>query len=624
MSVFLLVEDSAAMERLWPAIRDRGLQPLLESLQRRTPVPTSLAVVRETQSGLSELRHYNDAQRGLADIVLYGGGEGYGGVSTTGMQKSVQKLAQICAQKGGSAAQHAHFVVAAASTAFQAVDGSPEGIWTSLAAEAARFRILPHLILGQGADVPGLLMFFTTLVRLQGAGEDAVRFRDAAFSVRTSTRSGAVAPGADTATPSDGPSLESPHGWPRHSVPDAPASDRRAGPSSSFHQHPLPPIQIGPPLPHTRSPNSRSRKASLPEAPRPTLVSQLQHLHGLSKKRIYGAKPARRPYFRDEDQRGSGGASEARGHSLREEEPSSEPASPTRARYAALPAAPSSSDSGGRDGARAPPRREHQKDMPALQPTYNPPPSTRARVSTAEANPAHANRPTIEPLARDRTAYGEGSSMAYPPVPPAGFESSSTSAYGPVSPSAFSSASPPTYAPIPAASRYGTAPTTASYVETMNPAAYNAPPLSTSYQPASASAGYGAVPSPADYSAGTSSAGYGAAPLPPDPQRTSSWSSFTPAAPSSGHGGAGYGGFGAHDFDATYGSWSPNTYASAPPSPTQGYTYLPFGVADSYAAQAQDMAGPGGTSARAPQPSIVHPRPSMPSGLPPPPDPAMR
>ena len=39
MSVFLLVEDSPAMQRLWPAVRDRGLQPLLESLQGRTPIP---------------------------------------------------------------------------------------------------------------------------------------------------------------------------------------------------------------------------------------------------------------------------------------------------------------------------------------------------------------------------------------------------------------------------------------------------------------------------------------------------------------------------------------------------------------------------------------------------------
>ena len=70
----------------------------------------------------------------------------------------------------------------------------------------------------------------------------------------------------------------------------------------------------------------------MPEAPRPSIVSQLQHLHGLSKKRIYGAKPARRPFIRGEEQRGPGAASEPRGGPiLREDEPLSAPASPTRA-----------------------------------------------------------------------------------------------------------------------------------------------------------------------------------------------------------------------------------------------------------------------------------------------------
>ena len=34
--------------------------------------------------------------------------------------------------------------------------------------------------------------------------------------------------------------------------------------------------------------------------PPPSLVSQLQQVHGLTKKKVYGAKPARQPFFREE------------------------------------------------------------------------------------------------------------------------------------------------------------------------------------------------------------------------------------------------------------------------------------------------------------------------------------
>ncbi|KAL1755585.1 hypothetical protein FB107DRAFT_213270 [Schizophyllum commune] len=638
MSVFLLVEDSPAMQRLWPAVRDRGLQPLLESLQGRTPIPINLAVGRAAWNGLSELQYYNEPQRGLSEIFLHGGEEGGGYISATALQKSIQNLAQITAQHGGSASQHAHLVVVAASSTPQAAGGPSDSTWASLATEAARLRILPHLILGQGADAPGLLMFFTTVVRLQGAAEDAAGFRDGAFGVRTSARAGAEGAGAGT-PPSGGPS----HAYPRHAVPD----ERRAGPSSSssyapHHHHSLSPPQMGTSVSASRGTPARSRKTSMPEAPRPSIVSQLQHLHGLSKKRIYGAKPARRPFIRGEEQRGPGAASEPRGGPiLREDEPLSAPASPTRARYAALPGA---AESGSRESARGPARREHFKDAQVPRPMYNPPAATRARANTAETAVAYADRPEAELLTRDpTTSYGTDLGVGNSPASPSGFKASSTSGYAPISPtgygptssSSYVSASPSSYAPMLSAPSYGAT----SYGTGMDPTAYGGPSTNSGYRTMSTSAGYGAVPPSADYGASASSAGYGPAPAPSEQQPLPSWSSLNSAAPSAsaassfgpapgslGYGGAAYGS--QHEYDATYAAWTPSTYTSAPPSPTQGYTYLPFGVTDPYAqAPMQPLTGPiagSSTSRSSQQPALAQPRPSAPSSQPPPPDPNAR
>ncbi|KAI5891544.1 uncharacterized protein SCHCODRAFT_02629381 [Schizophyllum commune H4-8] len=617
------------MQRLWPTVRDRGLQPLLESLQRRTPMPINLAVGRAAWNGLSELQYYSEPQRGLSEIFLHGGEEGGGYISATALQKSIQNLAQIAAQHGGSTSQHAHLVVVAASSAPQAAGGPSESTWTSLATEAARLRILPHLILGQGADAPGLLMFFTTVVRLQGAAEDAAGLHDGAFSVRTSTRAGAEGAGAGTQA-SGGPSLERPHAYPRHAVPDAPATERRAGPSSGYaphHHHSLSPPQMGASLSAGRGAPARSRKTSMPEAPRPSIVSQLQHLHGLSKKRIYGAKPARRPFIRGEEQRGSGTAAESRrGPELREDEPLSAPASPTRARYAALPgAAPFAAESGSRESARGAPRREHYKDAQVPRPMYNPPAATRARANTVETASAYADRPEAELLTRDPTSYGADLGAGNSPVSPSGFKSGSTSSYAPISPTGYPSASSSSYAPMLSAPSYGATTASASYGAAMNPTAYGGASTNSGYRTISTSAGYGAVPPSAEYGASTSSAGYGPAPAPPEQQPLPSWSSFTSAAPSAGYGGATYG---QPEFDAAYAAWTPSTYTSAPPSPTQGYTYLPFGVTDPYAAPVpmQPLAGPiaGSSASRSLQSTIAQPRASAPSSHPPPPDPNAR
>ena len=51
-----------------------------------------------------------------------------------------QNLAQITAQHGGSASQHAHLVVVAASSTPQAAGGPSDSTWASLATEAARVR----------------------------------------------------------------------------------------------------------------------------------------------------------------------------------------------------------------------------------------------------------------------------------------------------------------------------------------------------------------------------------------------------------------------------------------------------------------------------------------------------
>lgn len=43
-----------------------------------------------------------------------------------------------------------------------------------------------------------------------------------------------------------------------------------------------------------------SRGQELPQEPPPSLVAQLQQVHGLTKKKVYGVKPVRRPFIRDE------------------------------------------------------------------------------------------------------------------------------------------------------------------------------------------------------------------------------------------------------------------------------------------------------------------------------------
>ena len=56
------------------------------------------------------------------------------------MEAIRQNLAQITAQHGGSASQHAHLVVVAASSTPQAAGGPSDSTWASLATEAARVR----------------------------------------------------------------------------------------------------------------------------------------------------------------------------------------------------------------------------------------------------------------------------------------------------------------------------------------------------------------------------------------------------------------------------------------------------------------------------------------------------
>ncbi|TRM66746.1 hypothetical protein BD626DRAFT_163605 [Schizophyllum amplum] len=616
MSVFLVVEDSSAMQRLWPTIRDRGVHPLLESLQRRTPVPMTLAVSQTTWDGLAEPQHFNDPQRGLSDFYLRPDAAS-SVVSAGDVQSAIQRLAQMSAQRSGSGAQHVHLIVAAASAVPQPESTSLNNVWTSLATEATRVRILPHLVLGQGADSRALLTFFTTVVRLQNAVEDATGSRDAAFSVRTSTRDhdAGSSSAAEAGMPASGqPSLEKPRPKARRTVPDAqtsymPTEERSAGPSSASPS--------GSSRPPSRSPPARARQASLPEAPRPSIVSQLQQLHGLSKKRVYGAKPARRPFIRGEEQRGS---SDSRsGQSRRGEEPRSEPTSPARARYAGLPAAPAAPELD-RESVRlfpAPQRREHRQDTEqqhAPQPPLSPS-EPQVPLYGQEVTPSYGSQPATGAAARGPMRYTGESAPSYASSPPSSYMPTSQSSYEPATSDSYASAPPSNYVPLLPPSSYGPPTTSTTYSAAFDFAPPGTTSTSSSYEGMSTSVGHGVAPPSAGYSRAMMSAGYGPAPPPPDLQP---WA-YGPVASSSGHDSAGY-----SDYQTPLATWTPSTYTSAPPSPRQGYAYLPFNVAGPYATQSQQQSQhpKRATEAPAAHDQLVHrpiaqPCPSASSTLPP-------
>lgn len=64
------------------------------------------------------------------------------------------------------------------------------------------------------------------------------------------------------------------------------------------HEHSRQDMYAPGPLPTTLQHNHAPPETPVAEAP--SLVAQLQQVHGLTKKKVYGAKPIRQPFFRDE------------------------------------------------------------------------------------------------------------------------------------------------------------------------------------------------------------------------------------------------------------------------------------------------------------------------------------
>ncbi|GBE86049.1 hypothetical protein SCP_0805730 [Sparassis crispa] len=291
VSVMVLVEDSLTMLAKWDAIRDFYLPTLLESLRIAdltvpmrvwwfTNSPAFEVPLMTTIGGMSQVDHIPDLQLGHNACV---------GISTTTIRRSIDLF--VTAVDKQRCTRHCILIASCLLGSSPASNhtgiDSPQSIAVTLSQEDIRL----HLMNDSGPRSEPFYDFFKRTLYYGEYQEVPVWFHvEQTLSIHLSCAPAnpvieALAPVLN-AVPQDSPaslssspeqSLSSPTSLPSSPIKDTPAAARKSQSSTTT----------------SRSKKSRKAEATTYSDSR-GLVSFLQQMHGLTKKRTYGAKPAKR------------------------------------------------------------------------------------------------------------------------------------------------------------------------------------------------------------------------------------------------------------------------------------------------------------------------------------------
>ncbi|KAF7416316.1 hypothetical protein PC9H_002581 [Pleurotus ostreatus] len=283
VATLLLIENSRTMASLWSDLRDHYLQPLVETLERPyPPVPTTMFVLpslppTDDPSLYSAVHHQsNGLHNGLRDIRF-----NYDPSNRLTPARISTGIDLLASTKFQGQAAALHLVIVAATAPSEDPTGlelglPPEGgsVWHLLAEKMSQADILCHIVLASSQNMSSLTSMFDETIRLQKNVEVAPWFPtdQESYITRLSSRPGHQGYSHLVSAPYSPPPL------PR-SPPDIPNAA-----NSMHHQEQLAPLAT----------------VKVEASPSTSLVSQLQQVHGLTKKKVYGTKPARQPFFRDE------------------------------------------------------------------------------------------------------------------------------------------------------------------------------------------------------------------------------------------------------------------------------------------------------------------------------------
>ncbi|KAF9039320.1 hypothetical protein BJ165DRAFT_1407519 [Panaeolus papilionaceus] len=281
LSALFLIENSVAMSRVWPDLKDQALNKLLHTLISTNPTAPHIAVsFLEScpEEGHSSQpfspRQYSDPFAGLENVRFSYAPENR--ISPTLVDHCIHFLESSNFQ-GQSIALHLFIVASTAPS--QDITGTPftnngYSPWVMLAQKMAQANIHLHLVLSPQEDLSGLSMMFDEAIRLRGNVEEVASFPT--DMTRIMCRLSSRPPFETYGSPASGGGMQV-------QQPERIAPPRR----NSF------PVDNFYPDGH---PSPQGGELDTP----PSLVSQLQQVHGLTKKKVYGTKPPRPPFFKDE------------------------------------------------------------------------------------------------------------------------------------------------------------------------------------------------------------------------------------------------------------------------------------------------------------------------------------
>lgn len=277
----VLIENSRALERLWPDLRGHSLRSVLSKLEARYPGAPHTTYVLEslvpgdqlTRPGVA--RHRNSLDNCLEDLQF-----NYSPLNVLSSSDIWRAIEFLCSASIQEPSTVRNILVIAASSPAEGTSAKQHtstvpyyNSWFGLAQRLTETNIQWHMILNAQQDMSRLTTLFNETTMLQRNVEEPLWLpaESDRFLVRLSSK-----------TPAITPSLFSQESF--------------KNPASPVSYHTLESS-----LPEDR-PDNCSLPHTLPEPPAeaPSLVAQLQQVHGLTKKKVYGTKPVRKPFFRDE------------------------------------------------------------------------------------------------------------------------------------------------------------------------------------------------------------------------------------------------------------------------------------------------------------------------------------
>ncbi|TFK67305.1 hypothetical protein BDN72DRAFT_106669 [Pluteus cervinus] len=345
VAALLLIENSSVMLSVWQDLQDRCLRGLIEKLNEASPTTPVMGFVQEstammgafesdqaasagTSSTMSTPKAVDNLHAGISGVRFTQDAENRLSAGMIGM--GIDFLASL--QVHGQPPSRHLIIVAASKPTSDIYSSEPStglsvAMWHHLAQKMAQAGVHCHLVLHPSLTGSPFKILFERSLEVQGLMEEVPPFiiDPTKVYLRLSARPANPSLDIATASTSGGHSqnASSQHciesdPYPNHSPVSgvqSPTPRRRRSSPQRKPTYPLDPytskqqlsnqphsIASSPNIdhfdPHTPSSSSHPNDNLNPIAP--SLVTQLQQVHGLTKKKVYGAKPTRQPFFRDE------------------------------------------------------------------------------------------------------------------------------------------------------------------------------------------------------------------------------------------------------------------------------------------------------------------------------------